>query len=392
MNPIKTIPRGDSRIDEKLQKHKAFWERDENSLLHSMGVFAPSLPVSLPQPDGTNITQAEILTPDMVNPSEMAAEIDRWLTDTPDSRLIAQWQSVAFVGLGDLLPFSQPFFKIPWVEAMLGCPITMTEGQIWNEHYPGGAEAFLEKKWNVETDPWFDLYCEFIKQLKVKLGDRFPVTANTLFRGPCDLVAAVMGVQEACIGWLTEPELMAKLLRICTDAHLAVVEAGYKLMDPYPDGPADGGYLNGWGFWTPGPVTRMQADHSTLLAPEMYAEQILPYDLEVIRACPHCIFHLHNPGLHVAPALLEIDELDVIEVVVDPYPNDERKPYEMDMYKRILEKKPLILDVNFPSLEEAEWVLGELPHRGLDMNARFAPEVVAKIPSDNPAAVMYLFE
>jgi hypothetical protein len=185
---------------------------------------------------------------------------------------------------------------------------------------------------------------------------------------------------------------MAKVLRVCTDAHLAVVEAGYKHLKPFADGPAEGGFINGWGFWTPGRVSRMQADHSTLLSPDMYSEQILPYDLEIIRSCPYCIFHLHNPGLHVAPALLEIDELDVIEVVVDPYPKEERKPYEMDMYKRILEKKPLILDVNFPSLEEAEWVLGELSHRGLNMNARFSQETVAELPDDTPAAEAYLLE
>jgi hypothetical protein len=113
----------------------------------------------------------------------------------------------------------------------------------------------------------------------------------------------------------------------------------------------------------------------------MYERQILPFDLEIIRACPHCIFHIHNPGLHLAPALLEVDELDVIEVVVDPYPSEARKPYEMAMYDRILERKPLILDVNFPSLDEAGWVLGELSHRGLCLNARFSEEVLASLPA-----------
>ena len=63
----------------------------------------------------------------------------------------------------------------------------------------------------------------------------------------------------------------------------------------------------------------------------------------------------------------------------------------MDMYRRILEQKPLILDVNFPSLEEAEWVISELPHRGLDVNARFAPEVFDTLPEDTPRNERYLF-
>ncbi len=379
MNRIESLSRTDARIVEKLAKHKAFWERSgEDSFLYSVGLFAPSLPVHLPQPDGTSLSHAEVLTADMVDPEAMVTEVKNWLSGTPDPHMMAQWQSVASFGLGDLLPFSQPFFKIPWLEAMLGCPITMTEGQIWNEHLPGGAEAFLQQDHDIKHNSWFELYCEFVKQLTSELDDLFPVTANTLLRGPSDLVAAVVGVSEACMGWVDQPELMAKVLRVCTDAHLAVVEAGNRLVAPFAGGPEEGGYINGWGIWTPGPVLRMQADHSTLLSPDMYAEQILPFDREVVRSCPYSVFHLHNPGLHVAPALLEIDELDVIEVVVDPYPKEDRKPYEMDMYKRILERKPLILDVNFPSLEEADRVMGELSHRGLNMNARFSPETLAR--------------
>jgi hypothetical protein len=82
--------------------------------------------------------------------------------------------------------------------------------------------------------------------------------------------------------------------------------------------------------------------------------------------------------------LIQVDELDVIEVVVDPYPSEQRKPYEMAMYERILEHKPLILDVNFPSAEEADWVLEQLSQRGLCLNARFSPEVVASLPSGTP--------
>jgi hypothetical protein len=387
------VRRDGAGLTEKLRRHRAFWQREESgSLLRSVGVFAASMPVHLLQPDGTIITQTERLTPDMVHPGEMIAEVEGWLARSLDPHLLSHWQAVATLGLGDLLPFCQPFFKIPWIEAMLGCPITMTEGQIWVERHPGGAQAVIQRGANLEHDPWLELYCQFLRQLCSQLQDRFPVTANTLLRGPSDLVAAVLGVREACVGWVDQPDMMARLMRVCTDAHLAVIEAGDAVLGPYEGGPDEEGYLSGWGIWAPGPVVRMQADHSTLLSPRMYERQILPFDLEVICAAPHCIFHLHNPGLHVAPALIEVDELDVIEVVVDPYPSEERKPYEMAMYERILEHKPLILDVNFPSAEEADSVLGQLSHRGLCLNARFSPEVLASLPTDTPESetwVMY---
>ena len=82
-----------------------------------------------------------------------------------------------------------------------------------------------------------------------------------------------------------------------------------------------GGYLATWDIWGPAPIVATQADHSSLLSARVYEEQILPFDLEVARACPLCVFHLHNNGLHVAPALMERPEISAIEVVIDPYPD-----------------------------------------------------------------------
>ena len=205
------------------------------------------------------------------------------------------------------------------------------------------------------------------------------MSANTLLRGPSDLVAAILGVREACVGWIDQPGLMARLMRVCTDANLAVIEAGQRVLQPF-----EGGSVTGWGTWAPAPIVRTQADHSTLLSPSMYERQILPYDLEVIRACPLCIFHIHNNGYHIAPLLARVPEVDVIEVVVDPYPVGERSDCELQMLQMIQEHKLLILDANFPSYEEAEAVLDQLQPRGLCFNARFAPETYATLPSDAP--------
>jgi hypothetical protein len=282
------------------------------------------------------------------------------------------------------MPFSQPFFKIPWLEAIMGCPIKMTEGHIWVEPYAGSAEDFA--KWGVDLhgNPWLDLYLSFLDILQARLGDRYPVTTNTLLRGPSDLVAHMMGIKEACVGWIDRPDLMARLLRTCTDVVLGVIEARQKVADPVA-----GGRMSGYGIWMPDDVVRTQADHSSLLSPQMYHAQIHPFDLEVIRARPHCIFHIHNNGLHVAPSLTQTPELDVIEVVVDPYPRGERKAYEVAMLQEIQAHKPLLLDVNAPDLAEAEWLLAQLSPRGLCYNARFAPEVFQAERSQIPESPLW---
>ena len=380
-----TLVRKDGpRFQALLSRHKAFWRRGSNSSLRSYGVFAPSARVALRQPDGSVITQCERLEPDMIDPASLIDAFETW-DPGDDPHLSFHRRFCAFPGIGDQIPFCQPYFKIPWIEAMLGCPIKMTEGQIWVDRYEGDVEEAIRRGINLKHDPWFQLYQAFLRQLQDRLGDRYPVSANTLLRGTSDLAAAIMGVKEACIGWIEAPALMARLMRVCTDANLAVIEAGNKLLNPF-----EGGYMSGFALWSPGPVVRTQADHSTLLSARMYERQILPCDLEVIRACPFCIFHIHNNGLHVAPLLVEIPELDAIEIVVDPYPQGERKAYEIDAMRKIQEHKPLIMDVNFPTFEEAERVRDQLDPQGLCLNARFDAETFLSLPADLPGSEMWV--
>jgi len=373
-------------VQSLVSRHRAFLQRAEaGSYLRSDGVFAPSVPVELPQPDGSVVTHAERLSPDQVDPGCLIDGVDAWRPMASDPEAIAQEQTLAFLGIGDVLPFSQPFFKIPWLEAMLGCPIKMTEGQIWVERYEGDLDELVQEGVDLEGNPWFGLYLKFLRLLQERISGRFPVTHNTLFRGPSDLVAALMGVQETCMGWILEPKRMARLLRLCTHVHKTVVKAALQVTVPFA-----GGYVSGYGSWTDQPVIRMQADHSSLLSPEMYREHILPFDLEIVQAFPRCIFHIHNNGLHVAPDLVAIDELDVLEVVVDPYPKRARKAHEVEMLQMILEHKPLILDVNFPSVEEAEWLLAELSPRGLWLNARFDPETFRDAQGSLPGETLWV--
>ena len=395
MTHILSVSTADPSFQSLLDRHQAFLKRADGkghpgSFLRSTGVFASSVPVHLPQADGSAVTRAERLHPDTIDPASLIDEFETWQFARSDAgqRLgieIARRQTIAFPGLGDILPFSQPFFKIPWIEAILGCPVKMTEGQIWVERYEGDLETLLRQGIHFEDNPWFQLYLAFLEHLQTRLGRRYPVSANTLFRGPSDLVAALIGVQEACLGWIQQPALMSRLMRLCTDANLALIEAGCRVLQPFA-----GGYVSGYGTWTPGPVVRTQADHSALLSPHMYEKQILPYDLEIVRAQPFCIFHIHNNGLHVAPYLTRIAELDVIEVVVDPYPTGERKQVEIDMLRTIQKHKPLILDVNFPSLEEAKWLERQLSPRGLCFNARFSEETFRSLPAGTPGGTFWV--
>jgi hypothetical protein len=125
----------------------------------------------------------------------------------------------------------------------------------------------------------------------------------------------------------------------------------------------------------------------------MYKQQILPYDLEVIRSCPISIFHIHNYGLHIVPFLIDVPELNAIEVFTDPYLKEKsRKLYELETLKKVLPYKPLILDVYLTNLQEGKWLLDNLPKKGLFFKAYFDYEIYSNLPNGFPGKKIWIPE
>jgi len=376
-------------LDNTIIRHGDFWKPLPNStFLHSTGIYAPSSSIYLKQKDGKLLDNINKLEPDLVNPDILIREIENYNNDKLNEMLALKGQYLVSVGQGDFIPLAAPLQKIPWIEAMLGCPIKMINGQIWNEKYPGNPELIVQKGIHFESNPWFQLYLEFIELLQNRLHKHFLISATTNLRGASDLVAAIMGVSEACIGWIDNPSLMARLMRVCADAILTVVEAANKVLIQ-----SNNGYPCKWGLWSPDKIVCTQADHSILVSPKIYKQQILPYDLEVIRSRPKSILHIHNCGLHIAPILIEVPELDAIEVFMDPYPIEKsRKLYELEILKKILQYKPLILDVHLPNLKEGEWLLDNLPKNRLFFKRWFDYEIYTNLPDDFPGRKIWLPE
>jgi len=375
-------------LNNTIKRHGDFWKPNSNrTFLRSTGIYAPSSPIYLKQKDGKLLDSIDKLEPNLVNPDILIREIENYNNDRFNAMLALKGQYLVSIGQGDFIPLAAPLQKIPWIEAMLGCPIKMINGQIWNEQYPGNPERIVQEGIHFESNPWFQLYLEFIKQLQNKLPKRFLISVTTNLRGASDLVAAIMGVSEACIGWIDNPSFMARLMRVCTDAILTVVRAANKVLIQ-----SNNGYPCKWGIWSPDKIVCTQADHSILVSPEIYKQQILPYDLEVIRSRPKSIFHIHNCGLYHAPSLIEVQELDAIEVFMDPYPIESRKQYELNILKKILQYKPLILDVHLPNLKEGEWLLDNLPKNGLFFKAWFDYEIYKNLPDDFPGRKIWLPE
>jgi len=393
LKPVAQMRVDDARVQALLGRHRAFWERtDQSGVLYvttQSNRWAPP-PFYLRQADGSYIRSAERLTPDMFDVAAMVAGVADWQPALEQGAWQTQADWLVYAGVGDHLPLSRATPKIPWVEAMLGCPISLNDGEIWIKRYPGDPEEVIARGSNFEHNPWFQLYLEFLRELQARLGRRFLVSANTLIRGAGDLCAAVLGVQEACLAWAERPALMARLLRVCTDAVLQMIEGGYKVLQPF-----QGGYLSGYALLTPGQTVSTQDDHANLISARMYGRQIMPFTREIITSCPYSIIHLHSGGLHLVPQLLEIPELKVIEVVIDSPPAEGRRAHEIEMLQKIMERKSLYIHFgppNLATLADYRQLLEQLPQRGLLVNASFEPEVYSTLPADFPGTQVWMLQ
>ncbi len=391
--PVAQLRAEDARVQALLRRHFAFWERAADSgvlyVTTQSNRWAPP-PFYLRQADGSFIRSAERLTPDMFDVAAMVAGVADWEPALEHGAWQTQADWLIYAGVGDLLPLSRATPKIPWVEAMLGCPISLNDGEIWIKPYPGDPEEIIGRGANFEHNPWFQLYLEFLRQFQARLGERFPMSPNTLIRGAGDLCAAALGVQEACLAWAERPALMARLLRVCTDAVLQMVAAGNKLTPRF-----QGGYPSGYALLAPGPAVSTQDDHANLISGRMYGRQIMPYTREIIESCPYSIIHLHSGGLHLVPQLLEIPALKAIEVAIDSPPAEGRRGYEIQMMQKILEHKALYVHFgppNLATLADYQGLLEQLPQRGLALNAAFEPDIYRSLPAGFPGAQVWMLQ
>ena len=125
-------------------------------------------------------------------------------------------------------------------------------------------------------------------------------------------------------------------------------------------------------MWAPGTVVRTQCDASAILSPRQYAEWFMPYDERICRSVDVALMHLHSTSLHTIDVLLEMDALHAFEITMETSAGSPTLQQMVPAFQKILGKKALILYGPL-SEEEEQYLLRELPHDGLFINARRLP-------------------
>ena len=280
-----------------LDRHQGFWHRGpaDRPLLGlsrwaqvTMGQFDWGLPT----PEG-------ILEPEMLRVERMLPRYEALFAERP---------------LDDDLGWpAMPPTAIPWLEAILGCPVrySVPSGSIFCQPM-GDTGLSTIRSLRLDDNRWLDKLLEFVDGLAALAPGRFAV-GLPLMRGPWDLVAAMLGTTELYVALYDHPDAVLTSAAICSDVY---VDVASRLAVAIP--PWHGGYVGFLGLWAPTFNPMLQNDTSVSVSPEMYSRVMRPIDARMIGSWTRAIFHLHSAGLHVLNHVLDVLDGRALNVDLDP--------------------------------------------------------------------------
>jgi hypothetical protein len=339
-----------SNIAEILERHKAFWNMEdvEKPLLrvsrYSSHYGQQPPPMKMPLADGTMASgDLFYLEPEMLSPERFSPKDER--------------PSAVPATDGDLLPIRAPFTKVPWMEAIVGCPIrvSLQSSSMWSEPVLG-EDWYRDVRSLKPMDRWRSKLLEFTDFLSANSGSY--LVANTLMRGPSDMVDAFIGEEELCVGIYEHPDEIHELMAICAEIFIDTAKAQLDRIQPFQDG-----YCNLFGIWSPGLSIRTQDDASALVSPADYAEFMLPPQERIASEFDYSTIHLHSNSLHVVDAVLD-STINAVQVSMDPQPFGPTVMELLPTFVKMQEKKPILIEG--PMMQsELDELLKVLSPRGL---------------------------
>lgn len=267
----------------------------------------------------------------------------------------------AYADLHDDYPLSLgAFYAVPWMEAIMGCPIHFTGDSLWAEPSILDWATCDFKPPDLDDNPWYRKLLELLRALVENAGGRY-FCAPTLMRGITDLCAALRGSSVLPLDVLERQREVQELAAICADVWIDVARAQ---LDLIPE--SGGGHIVGGGamrYWAPQKGVWLQDDAIELLSPPSYETIFLPHVRRIASEFT-VAFHLHGTVLWPVDILLGVEEIDVLQLSSD---NGVRQA--LPAWKKIQAKKPCIAFVQELSGERVDWkrILSELSPVGLSL-------------------------
>ncbi len=258
---------------------------------------------------------------------------------------------------GDFIWSASAFWGIPWLEALLGCPIVADHGtgSIRAEPPPGFRGPADIPAFDREA-PWALKAVEFIDRMAERSGGRWPIGA-TRMRGISDLLSALYGPTEFIYAMMDRPDEMHEACRRLTDVW---IEFGRMQLERIPGfhGGVGSFYYN---LWAPTGTVWHQEDAAALLSADLYDSFLREHDRRIAESFDGCIMHQHPTAFVPTDFYLEMP-FTALELHIDEGGPDAETLHET--HCRILARKPLIIWGNI-SRRDLERLFTKLPPQGL---------------------------
>ena len=328
-----------------LERHRKFWnleEVDRPLLVVPVDVYAPTKRFC-------STLVGDVLEPDAVDATLVMEEYDR---------LAAMHEEIG----DDYLVGAEPVLGVPWLEAMVGCPIHVSSTGAM-------AARAVQAPQNIQTisvspdNRWLRTSLDYLRAAARHAAGRYPVCVGHL-RGPTDILFAMLGSESFFLAFYDQPERVQALAQMAASAWVDAAKAQLYEVPRF-----HGGYVLRWfGIWAPEPTVWYQEDASTMISRDFYRDLFLASTKSAL-VFPYSVFHLHSPSLHIVDLILEanLPNLRAFNINMDPTGISIDKA--IPALQRIQEhQKALILSKdlyeNF-TLEEYEEISKALSPRGL---------------------------
>ncbi len=333
----------DSIVLPNLDRCRAFWAREDVDR-PLLAAWVGSYEVAHLYPEGLAQLPEGELTPADIHPEAFRRDYEALFENHRQAAADVPWSGF-------------PLMVLPWVEAIAGCRIVHSAGNIWAEPWLDSYHR-LEDGGSLEirTD-WLSKLLEFTEWLVALSGGRFPV-AISLMRGPADVLAAIRGAQNSVLDLMDNPAAVKPLLERITDIWVQVAQAQLSLIPPFA-----GGY--GWSvqnLWSSQPAGWFQDDAIAYWSPSLYRVYAAPCEMRLSRSMARTGCHLHSSAIFTVDELVEMPDLDVIEMNLDVV--GKSIPEMIPTFQRILETSRLYVWGSF-TLDDLVTMKEKLPARGL---------------------------
>lgn len=214
-----------------------------------------------------------------------------------------------YVQFDDDIPYAAAaLIYVPWMEAILGCPVLAADNSLWVDPIVRDWDSWLDSRLPLEENPWFQKLLEMTRALVQHSRGRYPV-GQTLMRGISDCLSTLRGASVFALDFIDNPQEVRKAARKVADVFIEVAKAQLALIPSSALGYISSGCHRAW---APEPMVWLQEDALSLLSPTIFREFILPEDRRILNQFTWTGFHLHGNVPWAVEDIAGLPELTVL--------------------------------------------------------------------------------